>query len=101
MRGNAIRLHQALPSYVIEHVLFKFAYPAESHGQTAVEAAIALHPMVRDWSEQIIPIGVETQESAMRIINKTGPLRNAADRDHCLQSMTAIGLLHGRLRRIT
>lgn len=97
MRGNAIHLSQPLAAYVIEHVLFKVAYPAEFHGQTAVEAAIALHPAVRDRFEQIAQIDIETQESAMRIINKTGPLRNAADRDHCLQYMTAVGLLYGRL----
>jgi 2-methylcitrate dehydratase len=33
----------------------------------------------------------------MRIICKTGPLNNPADRDHCLQYMVAIGLLHGNL----
>jgi 2-methylcitrate dehydratase PrpD len=30
-------------------------------------------------------------------INKTGTLRNAADRDHCLQYAVAVALLHGRL----
>jgi len=38
-----------------------------------------------------------THESAIRIIDKTGPLDNPADRDHCLQYMAAIGLLKGNL----
>ncbi|MHB1954942.1 MAG: bifunctional 2-methylcitrate dehydratase/aconitate hydratase [Sulfobacillus sp.] len=97
MHQKPIRLSQPLASYVIENVLFKISYPAEFHGQTAVEAAIALHPLVLGRLEQIEQIDIETQESAMRIINKSGPLRNAADRDHCLQYMTAVGLINGRL----
>ncbi|WP_242823834.1 bifunctional 2-methylcitrate dehydratase/aconitate hydratase [Sulfobacillus thermosulfidooxidans] len=97
MGGNPIRLVQPLSSYVIEHVLFKISYPAEFHGQTAVEAAIQLHPLVSQRLDDIAEIVIETQESAMRIINKTGPLQNPADRDHCLQYMTAVGLLKGSL----
>lgn len=33
----------------------------------------------------------------MQKIVKTGPLRNSADRDHCLQYAIAVALLHGRL----
>jgi 2-methylcitrate dehydratase PrpD len=33
----------------------------------------------------------------MRIIHKQGPLANPADRDHCLEYMTAIGLIFGEL----
>ena len=33
----------------------------------------------------------------MRIIDKTGPLANYADRDHCLQYMVAVPLIFGRL----
>ena len=40
---------------------------------------------------------IETQESAIRIIDKTGPLDNPADRDHCLQYMVAIPLIFGTL----
>ncbi len=97
MRGHSTQLVQPLGSYVIENVLFKISYPAEFHGQTAVEAAISLHPSVFPRLKEIDQIIIETQESAMRIINKTGPLHNPADRDHCLQYMTAIGLLKGSL----
>jgi 2-methylcitrate dehydratase len=33
----------------------------------------------------------------VRIIDKRGPLHNPADRDHCIQYMTAVGLIHGDL----
>ncbi len=92
-----LELAQPFGSYVMEHVLFKISFPAEFHAQTAVEAAIKLHPAVRDRLEQIQQIVITTQESAIRIIDKTGPLYNPADRDHCLQYMTAIGLIFGTL----
>ena len=92
-----LTLAQPLGSYVIENILFKVAFPAEFHAQTAVEAAIALHPQVQDQWEEIETIRIQTQESAIRIIDKTGPLKNPADRDHCLQYMVAIGLLKGDL----
>jgi 2-methylcitrate dehydratase len=96
-RGRHISVSRPFGSYVMENVLFKISFPAEFHAQTAVEAAIKLHPQVRDRLEQIQQIRISTQESAIRIIDKTGPLYNPADRDHCLQYMTAIGLLFGKL----
>ncbi len=81
----------------MENVLFKISFPAEFHAQTAVEAAIKLHPQVRDQLDQIERVEIHTHESALRIIDKTGPLNNPADRDHCLQYMTAIGLIFGAL----
>ena len=96
-RGHALKLARLLGSYVMEHVLFKISFPAEFHAQTAVEAAIALHPLVRDRLDGIARIEITTHESAMRIIHKTGPLANPADRDHCLEYMTAIGLIFGAL----
>ncbi|MDA8194874.1 MAG: bifunctional 2-methylcitrate dehydratase/aconitate hydratase [Thermaerobacter sp.] len=96
MRDQAIHLAQPLDSYVIEHVLFKL-FPAEFHGQTAVEAALELHPAVTARWDDIDRVVVRTQESAMRIINKRGPLKNPADRDHCIQYMTAVALIHGDL----
>jgi 2-methylcitrate dehydratase len=90
-------LAQPFGSYVIENILFKVSFPAEFHAQTAVEAAIALHPQVQGRLEEIESVRIETQESAIRIIDKTGLLRNPADRDHCLQYMVAVGLLKGAL----
>ena len=96
-RGNPVKLARPLGSYVMEQVLFKISFPAEFHAQTAVEGAVRLHPLVRDRLDQITRIELTTHESAIRIIDKTGPLHNPADRDHCLQYMTALGLLRGGL----
>ncbi|MBC7819576.1 MAG: bifunctional 2-methylcitrate dehydratase/aconitate hydratase [Planctomycetaceae bacterium] len=96
-RGKPITLARPLGCYVMENILFKVSFPAEFHGQTAVEAALRLHPQVRDRWDQIERIRIETQESAVRIIAKSGPLKNPADRDHCLQYMVAIALRHGSL----
>ena len=92
-----IRLERTPASYVMDNVLFKVSYPAEFHAQTAVECAVQLHPRVRDRIDEIERIEIDTQESAVRIIDKTGPLHNPADRDHCLQYMTVVALLHGGL----
>ncbi|HZV34148.1 MAG TPA: bifunctional 2-methylcitrate dehydratase/aconitate hydratase [Verrucomicrobiae bacterium] len=97
MRGQPVKLSNPLTSYVMENVLFKVSFPAEFHAQTAVEAAIKLHPLVKNRLEDIEQIVITTQESALRIIDKTGPLYNPADRDHCIQYMTAIGLIFGKL----
>src|SRR5258706_9634337 len=96
-KGRAFSLPQPFGSYVMENVLFKISYPAEFHAQTAVEAAMALHPQVRDRLTDIERIVIETQEPGVRIIDKTGPLANPADRDHCLQYMVAVPLIFGRL----
>ena len=96
-KGNTLSLKQDYGTYVMENILFKISYPAEFHAQTAVEAAINLHPLVKDKLDEIEKIVIETQESGDRIINKTGRLDNPADRDHCLQYMAAIGLIRGAL----
>jgi 2-methylcitrate dehydratase len=95
--GRPLRLSRAYGSYVIENVLFKISYPAEFHAQTAVEAAVRLHPQVRERLGEIEKIVITTHESALRIIDKKGPLANPADRDHCLQYMTAVALIKGDL----
>src|SRR3546814_14290164 len=56
-----------------------------------------LHPQVADRIDDIEKIVIETQEAGVRIIDKTGPLANYADRDHCLQYMVAVPLIFGRL----
>jgi 2-methylcitrate dehydratase len=96
-KGRTIALERPLGSYVMENVLFKISFPAEFHAQTAVEAALRLHPQVATRVNEIARIVIETQEPGVRIIDKTGPLANPADRDHCLQYMVAIPLIHGRL----
>lgn len=97
--NKPITLERKLDSYVIENILFKVKYPAEFHGQTAVECAFKLHPEVLGKFDEIEKIEITTTEAGMRIINKTGKLHNYADRDHCLQYMTAVGLLYGMLEK--
>ena len=102
-KGKPFEFTQTYGSYVMENVLFKISFPAEFHAQTAVECALALHPNNIDLIDtlekinKIDRIEITTHESAIRIIDKTGPLNNPADRDHCIQYMTAIGLLKGNL----
>ncbi len=96
-REKELVFKQPYGTYTMENILFKISFPAEFHAQTAVEAAITLHPEVKDKIDEIDKIVVKTQESGDRIINKVGPLDNPADRDHCLQYMIAVGLLKGNL----
>jgi aconitate hydratase 2/2-methylisocitrate dehydratase/2-methylcitrate dehydratase len=102
-KGNTFKFQRSYGSYVMEQVLFKISFPAEFHAQTAVECAIQLHAQVGkeiqtlEQIAQIDKIVITTHESAIRIIDKTGPLDNPADRDHCIQYMSAIGLLKGNL----
>ena len=95
--GQKFRFQRPYGSYVMENVLFKISFPAEFHAQTAVEAAVQLHPEVTGRLDDIERIVLNTHESAIRIISKSGVLNNPADRDHCLQYMTAVGLLKGDL----
>lgn len=97
-KGQSFKFQRPYGSYVMENVLFKLSYPAEFHAQTAVECAVILHPKVQARFNDISRIELITHESAIRIISKQGALHNPADRDHCLQYMVAIGLLHGDLR---
>ncbi|MEC7839698.1 MAG: bifunctional 2-methylcitrate dehydratase/aconitate hydratase [Chlamydiota bacterium] len=96
--GKPFNFQRDLGTYVMENVLFKISFPAEFHAQTAVECAIILHKNVIEKIADVEEILIETHESAVRIIDKKGPLKNPADRDHCLQYMVAIGLLFGKLK---
>ncbi|BBI51987.1 hypothetical protein HORIV_44080 [Vreelandella olivaria] len=58
---------------------------------------MTLHPQVKDRLTEIDKIVLTTHDSAIRIISKTGALANPADRDHCLQYMTAVPLIFGAL----
>ncbi len=97
-KGQPFKFQRPYGSYVMEHVLFKIAFPAEFHAQTAVECAVQLHPEISHRLDSIERIQIHTHESAIRIISKEGPLHNPADRDHCIQYMVAIGLLFGDLK---
>jgi 2-methylcitrate dehydratase len=96
-KGQTFRLSRPYGSYVMENVLFKISYPAEFHAQTAVECALELHPQAVGRLDTIARVVIRTHDSALRIIDKKGPLHNPADRDHCLQYMVAVALIKGRL----
>src|SRR6202051_4321013 len=99
-KGNEFKFQRPYGSYVMEHVLFKISFPAEFHAQTAVEAAMTLNAELKRLGrkpEEIKKITIRTQEACIRIIDKKGPLNNPADRDHCIQYMVAVPMIHGRL----
>jgi 2-methylcitrate dehydratase len=99
-KGHPFRFQRPYGTYVMENVLFKISFPAEFHAQTAAEAAMTLHGVLAQQgktAEDIKRITIRTHEAAIRIIDKTGPLANPADRDHCIQYMVAVPLLFGRL----
>ena len=99
-KGKAFKFQRPYGSYVMENILFKIAFPGEYHGQTAIEAAIRLHPEIKKRIREVDDIErvtVRTQMPAMNIINKKGELHNPADRDHCLQYMIAVGLIFGEV----
>src|SRR3989442_987333 len=96
-RGKPFRFPRRYGSYVMENVLFKISFPAEFHAQTAVEAAVEPHSDGKERPGDIQEIAILTHQSALRIIDKKGPLHKPADRDHCIQYMTAVGLIRGSL----
>lgn len=99
-KGNQFKFQRDYGDYVMENILFKISFPAEFHSQTAVEAAMQLHQQLSSLGKtaaDIKKITIRTHEAAIRIIDKKGPLHNPADRDHCIQYMIAVPLLHGRL----
>lgn len=99
-QGREFDFQRPYGSYVMENILFKVAFPAEFHGQTAVEAALTLQARMREQNKtvtEIKSIKIRTHAACLRIIDKQGPLTNPADRDHCIQYMVAIALIFGRL----
>ena len=99
-RGNSFKFQRAYGSYVMENILFKISFPAEFHSQTAVEAAMTIHGLMKAAGKSaadIASVKIRTHEACIRIIDKKGPLGNPADRDHCIQYMVAVPLIFGRL----
>ena len=86
-----------LGTAVMEGVLFKILCPVVIHAQSAIECALQLYPAVHARLDDIAAIELDVHVETFNKINKTGALRNAADRDHCLQYAVAVALLHGRL----
>lgn len=99
-KGERFKFQRPYGSYVMENVLFKISFPAEFHSQTAVEAAMQIHHEMKELgktSDDIERVEIRTHEACIRIIDKKGPLKNPADRDHTIQYMVAIPLIFGRL----
>jgi 2-methylcitrate dehydratase len=99
-KGKPFEFQRPYGSYVMESVLFKISYPAEFHAQTAVEAAHIMHAKPKapgKTSDNIKSVRIRTQEAAVPIIDKQGPLDNFADRDHAISYMVAYPLIFGEL----
>jgi len=96
-KDNAFRFQRPFGTYVMENVLFKLPYPTAFHGQSGVEAAIKLHPLVKDRLDDIKRVEAKCHNSTMVILDKSGPLHNPADRDHCMQYMMAVGMIYGTM----
>ena len=97
MGGKPLQFQRPYGDYVIQHSMFKFV-AAGMHSQSAVECALRLHPLVKDRIDDIERIVLHSQDALMRIMYKTGPLHNFADRDHCAQYVVAVSLIFGRLQ---
>ena len=97
--GREFELPRPFGTWVIESVFFKI-HAVEGHGASAAEAALVLVKNLRLTGvsvQDIAHIHVRTQQAAMIIINKQGPLHNAADRDHCMQYIIALILAKGSM----
>ncbi|KAJ5164080.1 uncharacterized protein N7500_005910 [Penicillium coprophilum] len=86
-------------SWTVQNVLFK-SMPVEGHAISAVEAGILQARQfgqkgLSDPLNQIKRIYLRTTAAAFLIVNKHGPLQNAADRDHCIQYVVALAFLKG------
>ncbi|KAH8886693.1 2-methylcitrate dehydratase [Thozetella sp. PMI_491] len=100
-KGKKFEFQRPYGSYVMENVLFKVSYPAEFHSQTAVEASEKIHATLKSLGKSaadIKAVKIRTHEACIRIIDKQfKPMDNFADRDHCIQYMSAVMLVFGRL----
>jgi len=97
---NKVFLHDDILSFgkdpsdwVIQNILYKVLYPAEFHGQSAVEASFKLSDLFNDKEKDIDEIIIETHEPALRIISNKKELNNSSDRDHSLEYMVSAALI--------
>ena len=98
MKNSELSFGKDLDDWVIQNVLFKVLYPAEFHGQSAVEAATQLSSEFNQNRDKVEKINIYTHEPAVRIISNKKELKNASDRDHSLEYMVAAALLYGDLK---
>lgn len=96
MDGRPLQLSRPLGSFVMDNVIFKL-HPCQRNTTTAVESALRLHRWLGDRCAQVRRIVIHSHDEAIRRTDKTGELPNRAARDHCIQYVVAVALLHGRL----
>ncbi len=96
-KGEPFQFQQPYAHHVIENVQYKISYPAGIHAQSAAEAAIRLHATVAHRLNDVKRVEIRTHRYALGILNRSGPLQNFAERDHCLRYITAICLIFGHL----
>jgi len=82
---------------VVQNIQFKVSVPTVFNAQTAAECAIRLHPVVRDRIQEIRKITICAHATTLRLNTASGPLATAAERDHCVQYVVAVGLLNGSI----
>ena len=90
---DILSLGKELDDWVIQNILYKVLYPAEFHGQSAVEASFQLSDLFHEKENDIQEIVIETHEPALRIISNKKELNNSSDRDHSLEYMVAAALI--------
>ena len=98
-KGQAFELPRKYGSWVVENTIFK-VMPVEGHAISSVEAALQHLSAMRAKGlenpvSDIKSILIRTNSATDTIINKQGPLHNAADRDHCLQYIVSLAFLKG------
>ena len=96
--NSKLEFGKELNNWVIQNILFKVLFPAEFHGQSAVEAAIKLSKEFNENINKVEKINIYTHEPAVRIISNKEVLKNASDRDHSLEYMVAAALIYGELK---
>lgn len=94
--GKPFKFGQTFGDYIIQNSMFKLV-PAGMHAQSAVECAFRLHPLVKNRLADIARVEVRSDAYLLNFMDRTGPLYNPSDRDHCAQYVIAVGLIHGRL----
>ena len=95
--GKEFEFPKQFGTWAAKSIAFK-VMPVEGHGISAVEAALIQRQRLLQEGLQVSDINkieVRTTKAADMIINKIGPLHNAADRDHCVQYVIALVLLKG------
>ena len=98
LENTKIEFGKELNNWVIQNILFKVLFPAEFHGQSAVEAAIKLSEEFNKNIDELERVNIYTHEPAIRIISNKEILKNASDRDHSMEYMVAAALLYGDLK---